>query len=57
MATTQFGGCLGDWWQRLVTLGTERPRLAIVAPLITTWLSLFLKKNIGKIKHMLVQCH
>ena len=35
----------GDWWQRLATLGTERPRLAIVVPLITTWLSLLLNKH------------
>jgi hypothetical protein len=27
MATAQFRGCLGYWWQKLVTLGTERPRL------------------------------
>ena len=53
-------GCCSSWpWQQhsleaawaiggkswLVTLGTERPRLAIVAQLITTWLPLFLSKH------------
>ena len=58
MATAQFGGCLGYWWQKLVTLGTERPRLKghSCSPDYNMAVTVS-EKSIGKIKHMLVQCH
>ena len=58
MATAQFGGCLGYWWQKLVTLGTERPRLKghSCSPDYNMAVTVS-EKGIGKIKHMLVQCH
>ena len=58
MASAQFGGCLGYWWQKLVTVGTERPRLKghSCSPDYNMAVTVS-EKGIGKIKHMLVQCH